>query len=107
MATLTEMNPLRVPEAVAEPDPLSTLPRWKAFLAITSRWSTAIVLVVLAGVAVWGHHTDWKLPKFSALMFGSKVGKEDWCDEHNVPRLEAGELEEKREDVRQLVALGD
>ena len=31
---------------------------------------TVAVFGVLIGVAVWGHATDWTLPKFSALMGG-------------------------------------
>ena len=45
---------------------------------------TAIVLVGLTAVAWWGHHHDWKLPKFSELQGTSaKVGT-DWCFEHGV-----------------------
>ena len=42
---------------------------------------------VLIGVAVWGHATDWTLPKFSALMGGSGQNGETiaWCKDHNVP----------------------
>ena len=28
---------------------------------------TLCVMVALAGLGVYGHHTDWKLPKFSTL----------------------------------------
>src|SRR4051812_10800256 len=54
---------------------------------------TLLVIAALIGVAFWGHATDWKLPKFSAL-FGSKAGEtageggegaDGWCKEHNVP----------------------
>ena len=46
--------------------------------------TTAIVGLLLA-LAAWGHATDWKLPKFSALV-GSQPDKSvDWCQEHNVP----------------------
>jgi membrane fusion protein, heavy metal efflux system len=46
---------------------------------------TAVVVGVLAGLAVWGHTSDWTLPKFSAI-FGNEVAEDqDWCKEHNVP----------------------
>ena len=34
----------------------------------------------------WGHHTGWKLPKFSELN-GHVKEKDDWCGEHNVTAL--------------------
>jgi len=46
---------------------------------------TAGVLVVLAGVAWWGHSTNWTLPKFSALIGRGEVADVDWCEAHNVP----------------------
>ena len=49
---------------------------------------TVAVFGVLIGVAVWGHATDWTLPKFSALMGGSSGQNSEadaWCKEHNVP----------------------
>jgi cobalt-zinc-cadmium efflux system membrane fusion protein len=48
--------------------------------------STLVVLGMLAGVAVWGHHTGWKAQKFAELFGGAKgEEKEDWCETHNVP----------------------
>lgn len=46
---------------------------------------TAAVISVLAGLAVWGHRTDWTLPKFSSLIGNAASEVEDWCKEHNVP----------------------
>ncbi len=43
-----------------------------------------IVLTALGGLAWWGHHTGWTLPKFSELMGRSQEVKEDWCPEHSV-----------------------
>jgi len=46
---------------------------------------TTAVIGLLAGLAFWGHSTDWTLPKFSEL-FGNRLGAaDDWCQEHNVP----------------------
>ena len=47
---------------------------------------TVLVLAFLAGLAWWGHHTGWTIPKFSQVARASEAAeKEDWCAEHNVP----------------------
>ena len=46
---------------------------------------TVLVLSALAGLGYWGHHTGWKLPKFSALNGNGQAGKDDWCEAHGVP----------------------
>ncbi len=47
---------------------------------------TALVLVVLAALGIYGHRTGWTVPKVSALWGRSTVSeKEDWCQAHNVP----------------------
>jgi cobalt-zinc-cadmium efflux system membrane fusion protein len=51
---------------------------------------TALVLLVLAGIAWWGHETDWTLPKLAALT-GGPAEKEDWCEAHGVPESECVE----------------
>src|SRR5262245_35193107 len=56
-------------------------------------FSTLLFIGILAGIAAWGHSTDWTLPKFSALFSGKSgetpgacvVDGEGWCKEHNVP----------------------
>jgi cobalt-zinc-cadmium efflux system membrane fusion protein len=65
---------------------------------------TLVVIALLAGVAAWGHSTDWKLPKFSALLSGGGEkdaanqcieGESGWCKEHNVPEAECIECNAK------------
>ena len=46
---------------------------------------TAIVLILLGGIGYLGHHTAWKIPKFSTLVGNGPSGEEDWCEEHGVP----------------------
>lgn len=46
---------------------------------------TVLVIVALAGTALWGHHTDWKMPSFADLTGNGAVDKDDWCEEHAVP----------------------
>jgi hypothetical protein len=46
---------------------------------------TAAVVIGLVGLAVWGHSSEWTLPKFSALIGAEQKEVADWCDAHNVP----------------------
>lgn len=46
---------------------------------------TVAVVGALFGLAVWGHSTDWTLPKFSTLVGNGETKVEDWCEEHGVP----------------------
>jgi cobalt-zinc-cadmium efflux system membrane fusion protein len=57
--------------------------------ACRNRWirrslPTATVLAILAGLALWGHATDWTLPSFSALLGRDNSQADNWCKEHNV-----------------------
>jgi cobalt-zinc-cadmium efflux system membrane fusion protein len=52
---------------------------------------TAIVVVGIVGLAVWGNATEWSMPKFSALFGGEAKEAADWCDEHNVPESQCVE----------------
>lgn len=54
---------------------------------------TLVVISALAGLAVWGHSTEWKIPKFSALVGGQPTEDADWCEEHNVPESECIECD--------------
>jgi cobalt-zinc-cadmium efflux system membrane fusion protein len=49
---------------------------------------TAVVVAALGGLASWGHYSDWKVPKFSALIGKENEKVEEWCKEHNVPEAE-------------------
>jgi cobalt-zinc-cadmium efflux system membrane fusion protein len=44
-----------------------------------------MVVASLAGLAMWGHFTDWTVPKFSSLIGNGANRVEDWCVDHNVP----------------------
>ncbi|MEL7497911.1 MAG: efflux RND transporter periplasmic adaptor subunit [Planctomycetota bacterium] len=47
-----------------------------------------IVLAALGGLAWWGHHNEWTLPKFSELTGSEKEVGVLWCDEHGVPEAD-------------------
>jgi cobalt-zinc-cadmium efflux system membrane fusion protein len=46
---------------------------------------TAAVMAGLVALAIWGHASEWSIPKFSSLFGGKAEEGVDWCDEHNVP----------------------
>jgi cobalt-zinc-cadmium efflux system membrane fusion protein len=52
---------------------------------------TLLVLAALGGLAAWGHHTGWKLPRFAELVGGAAVPEKPWCEAHNVPEDECVE----------------
>ncbi len=62
----------------------------------TLRWlgrkaSSLVVFVALGGLLLWGHHTGWTIPKFSALTGRGDQEASNWCGEHNVPESECVE----------------
>ncbi len=52
---------------------------------------TLCVLALLGGVGYYGHHSGWKLPKFSTLTGEKPAEKADWCEEHGVPESQCVE----------------
>ena len=46
---------------------------------------TVAVFALLAGIGYWGHHYQWRIPKFSTLNQQGPIPPEDWCVEHGVP----------------------
>lgn len=47
-----------------------------------------VVLSILGGLAFLGHSTNWKVPKFSAIVTNGITEEEAWCVVHNVPEEE-------------------
>ena len=47
---------------------------------------SVLVVAALGGLAWFGHHNDWKMPKFRerGRRYGQMSGRE-WCDSHGVP----------------------
>lgn len=52
---------------------------------------TLLVMALLGTVGLFGHHSGWKLPKFSALTGNGVAEREDWCEEHGVPQSQCVE----------------
>lgn len=63
--------------------------------------STILVLILLTGLAYWGHHSDWKISKFSILTGTAQESEADWCETHNVPESECIECN------KELVPFGE
>ena len=55
----------------------------------------ALVVLLLGGLAVVGHHTGWTIPKYSEIFGDSAASSEDWCPEHTVPESLCVECNEK------------
>jgi len=78
---------------VASPAPPASLPSAPRPVRAVLRWMlraipTAVVVMAIGGLAVWGHFSDWTMPKFSALVGRKHETVEPWCKEHNVPEAE-------------------
>lgn len=80
-----------------EPEPRPQPPRQRSiirgvFSFVTGSIPTLLVLAGAGAIGWWGHHTGWKLPKFSELN-GKVAEKDDWCAEHNVPESQCVECD--------------
>lgn len=79
------MNALEPKSASARPGAISWL---------VQRLPTVLVLLLLGGVALIGHHTGWTVPKFSTLIGQGAQAPDDWCAEHSVPESVCVECDE-------------
>ncbi|VAX40688.1 Probable Co/Zn/Cd efflux system membrane fusion protein [hydrothermal vent metagenome] len=57
----------------------------RIFTWMFSSIPTLLVMLLLAGVGFLGHHTEWKIPKFSEVSGAEIAQPDDWCEEHGVP----------------------
>jgi len=62
-----------------------TNPSGSLLARLSGTLPTLLILAVLGGIAFLGHHTGWKLPKFSLLTGNGETAPDDWCAEHSVP----------------------
>lgn len=65
--------------------------RVRVFPRLVRCLPTLMVMALLAGLGAYGHHSGWKLPKFSALAGNGIAIRDDWCDEHGVPESQCVE----------------
>ncbi|MBI3407131.1 MAG: efflux RND transporter periplasmic adaptor subunit [Planctomycetes bacterium] len=87
--------------STSQPEPLLTPPKLEKSPAkrrilpwLLKSGPTVIVLALLGGLAYWGHHTGWTIPKFSDLVGNNQPDADDWCKEHSVPESECVECDE-------------
>ena len=52
---------------------------------VLSSIGPTLVLIGFAAVFYYGHHNDWRIPKFAALTSDVEPVVDDWCEEHAVP----------------------
>lgn len=76
-------------DSTSEPNPARSYGTG-ARTAFLTRWfgraiPTTLVMITLAGLGYWGHHSGWKIPKFSELTGHGQIQQVAWCDEHGVP----------------------
>ena len=60
-------------------------PIWRGLSAVLSSIGPTLVLIGFAAVFYYGHHNDWRIPKFAALTGSVETVADDWCEEHAVP----------------------
>lgn len=81
--------------AVTARDREQRAPADKRFLRplawLLSSLPALLVFAAFGGLFYYGHHFDWKLPKFSALTGAAPSERADWCEEHGVPESQCVE----------------
>ncbi len=100
MSQATIDRPLVDDHAVTESAPASPTgvttggnPLRAAAIWLVGVLPTIAVLAALGGVALWGHHTGWKISSFAELSGQAAVDDDDWCVDHNVPESECVECD--------------
>ena len=91
-ATISESSSQVAPESLPDP-PQSLTEEVKKHSSkppsllgcVSQMLPTLLVIVVLAGLGIFGHHFNWKIPKFSDLSGTGAAVPDDWCEEHSVP----------------------
>jgi cobalt-zinc-cadmium efflux system membrane fusion protein len=71
--------------APARPLPARPGTRAGGLRRLAAAFPNLVILVALGALAWWGHHTGWKLPRFSEMTGTAGKEKDDWCAEHGVP----------------------
>jgi membrane fusion protein, heavy metal efflux system len=66
-------------------------PRSGLWRRLARHTPSLLVMGLLAGLGIYGHRSDWKLPKFSALTGNGAGERDDWCEEHGVPESQCVE----------------
>jgi cobalt-zinc-cadmium efflux system membrane fusion protein len=67
------------------------VPRVGVLARLSHYIPTVLVTAFLAGLGAYGHHSGWKVPKFSTLAGNGAAERKDWCEEHGVPESQCVE----------------
>jgi multidrug efflux pump subunit AcrA (membrane-fusion protein) len=91
MSTIIHPDEVEAPSSAPQTDTTPEYHKLSRWRWIRNVIPTAAVIAMLGGLAIWGHSTDWKLPKFSTLT--GNVAKDGviWCEEHGVPEAQCVE----------------
>tara|TARA_R110000868_G_scaffold370319_2_gene633806 strand:- start:23507 stop:25177 length:1671 start_codon:yes stop_codon:yes gene_type:complete len=68
-------------------------PFWRLLSVILGGIGPLFVLSTFTVVFYFGHHYDWKMPKFAELTGSAKKSVADWCEEHSVPESKCVECD--------------
>jgi multidrug efflux pump subunit AcrA (membrane-fusion protein) len=79
------------PQRVKEVEDTESQRRFRRLSHLVGYIPTLLVMGMLAGLGAYGHHSDWKVPKFSAIVGNGAVARDDWCEEHGVPESQCVE----------------
>lgn len=84
-ATKHEQRTAPIAESPETPSSSALRQRTSVWQRVGNVLPAIVVVAVLATLAVWGHSTNWTLPKFSEFLGSGEEKKQNWCAEHNVP----------------------
>ncbi|WP_339735584.1 efflux RND transporter periplasmic adaptor subunit [uncultured Gimesia sp.] len=68
-------------------------PFWRLLSVMLGGIGPLFVLSAFTVVFYFGHHYDWKVPKFAELTGSAKNLVADWCEEHSVPESKCVECD--------------
>ncbi len=94
MSNTIEQPPEQSTSGVAPTDPVHefVLSREgsaaRATRLIVGYLPSVLVVTALAAIGWFGHHNNWKLPKFGTLTTAAQQDGAPWCDSHGVPEAE-------------------
>jgi cobalt-zinc-cadmium efflux system membrane fusion protein len=91
MSSALHHNALPGNSSTTSPSPGTA--RTQLALWLSRGLSTAAIVGALGGLAVWGHFSEWQLPKFSALLGTTDSPTADWCQAHNVAEADCIECQ--------------
>lgn len=78
----------RPPEPVDPSTPKNSHPAAEARGALRRAFPTALAIAALAGLAYWGHRSEWTRPTFASLTGSAHPEVDAWCVDHGVPEAQ-------------------